>query len=148
VTRAIPEALTLIDFWEAHCVASGTAESRPLRASLRHQLASMTRRIHASGFCHHDLVWRNVLVTWQPPVEPKLWWIDCPRGTVRRWPFERHRGQLKDLASLDKRAVRHASQNERLAFVVEYLGQTRLDLKAKRLIRDTLAYRKKRWPGE
>lgn len=147
LTRTIPQALTLIDFWETHCPARVSASARQLRVSLRRQLAAMTRRIHAAGFFHYDLVWRNVLVTWQPPAEPQLWWIDCPRGRLSRWPIGRRRRQLKDLASLDKRAARHASRGERLAFVLEYLGQSRLDREAKRLIRDTLAYRKSRWPG-
>ena len=148
LTRAIPQALTLIDFWETHCPTRAAASSRHLRASLRRQLAAMTRRIHRAAFFHNDLVWRNVLVTWQPPAEPQLWWIDCPRGHFRRWPLGRHRRRLKDLASLDKRAARHASRGERLAFALEYLGQSRLDREARRLIRDTLAYRKSRWPDD
>jgi len=148
LTRAIPQALTLIDFWETQCPTRVTASARHLRVSLRRQLAAMTRRIHTAGFSHHDLVWRNVLVTGQPPAGPQLWWIDCPRGRFSRWPLGRRRRQLKDLASLDKRAARHASRGERLAFVLDYLGLSRLNPEAKRLIRDTLAYRKSRWPHD
>jgi len=148
VTRAIPEARTLVDFWKTRCPSRASTSARHLRGSLRRQLAVMTRRIHDAGFFHHDLVWRNVLVTWQPPAEPQLWWIDCPRGYFRRWPLGRRRAQLKDLASLDKHAVRHASRGERLVFVREYLGRSRLEPEAKRLIRDTLAYRRSRWPDD
>jgi len=148
LTRAIPQALTLIDFWQTHCPTRVTASARQLRVSLRRQLAAMTRRIHRAAFFHNDLVWRNVLVTWQPPAEPQLWWIDCPRGRFVRWLLGRRRRQLKDLASLDKRAARHASRGERLAFVLEYLGLSRLNREAKHLIRDTLAYRKSRWPDD
>jgi hypothetical protein len=148
LTRAIPQALTLIDFWETHCPTRVTASARHLRVSLRRQLAAMTRRIHTAGFFHHDLVWRNVLVTWRPPAEPQLCWIDCPRGRFNRWPPWRRRRRLKDLASLDKRAGRHATRGERLTFVLEYLGLSRLNPEAKRLIRDTLAYRKSRWPDD
>ncbi len=148
ITVAIPAALNLVDFLATHCPKRATAESRDLRASLRRQLAGMTRRIHQAGFFHHDLVWRNILVNWQPPAGPKVWWIDCPRGQFDRWSPWRHRRLLKDLASLDKSASKYCTRGERLAFIKEYLDKPRLDAEVRQLARAAIAYRKERWPED
>jgi hypothetical protein len=144
ITRAIPDATTLPEFIEANAGERAGA----VRATLSAQLAAMTRKIHDAGFFHHDLVWRNILVTWTPPAAPQLWWIDCPRGEFARWPLLHRRRRMKDLASLDKVASRLCRRRERIAFVKLYLGIQQLDRDAKKLIRDTLAYRKRRWPDD
>jgi tRNA A-37 threonylcarbamoyl transferase component Bud32 len=148
ITRAIPGAMPLIDFLQAHCPSRTDERSRILRDALRSQLARMTAQIHHAGFFHHDLVWRNILVTWQPPATPQIWWIDCPRGRFDRWSPWRQRRRLRDLASLDKCASTLCTRAERLAFVREYLGQRRLDSEGAELIRAALSYRKRRWPED
>jgi hypothetical protein len=148
ITRAIPDALTLTEFVQKHCPHRLTSESRFLRAILCRQLAELTRRMHAACFFHRDLVWRNVLVTGRPPAPPKIWWIDCPRGSFVRWSFLRSGPRLRDLASLDKSASRWCSAGERIQFVKLYLGKPRLDGEAKQLIRDELNFRKNRWPED
>ena len=142
VTRAIPNAQTLVEFWsERHA-------TRCERIALIEQLARWTRRIHDENFFHHDLVWRNILVNRDNHGTVRLWWIDCPRGARNRWSPLRNRKLLKDLASLDKSAARLCSRTERLRFVKTYLSLARLDAAAKKLIRDELAYRKSRWPED
>ena len=148
ITRSIECALPLHEFVKQNCPDRRSAHSRNLRATLLRELAGLTRRIHQADFYHHDLAWRNVLVTWQPAAEPRLWWIDCPRGQFDRWSPWRRRRLLKDLASLDKLASQYCSHGERLRFMSLYLGKSRLDAKARRLIRDVLAYRKRRWPED
>lgn len=148
ITRAIPDALTLIDFVRKRCPNRHTPEARRLRDSLCRQVAELTRRIHSAGFFHRDLVWRNILVTWRPPAAPQVWWIDCPRGGFVRWPFLRAGPRLRDLASLDKLASRWCSATERVRFAKLYLGRQHLDAAAKELIRDELRYRKDRWPED
>lgn len=147
LTEAIPNAMTLAEFFQAGAVR-GSPGDKPLRQTLRRQLADMTRRAHAAGFFHHDLVWRNLLVTHTPPREPQLWWIDCPRGQFDRWSPWRARRRIKDLASLDKVASQLCSRSERAAFVREYLSRDHLDSEARRLIRATLHYRRTRWPED
>lgn len=142
VTRAIIGAKTLVEFWSER-----TAAHRE-RAVLIEQLARWTRRIHDENFFHHDLVWRNILVSRDSTGAAQLWWIDCPRGAFNRWPPLRPRKQLKDFASLDKSAARLCTRTERLRFVKVYLGIARLNDTAKQLIRDELAYRKSRWPED
>lgn len=148
ITRAIPAALTLREFIEQRCPNRHTAEARRIRHGLARQLAEMTRRIHNAGFFHHDLVWRNILATHEPPTEPRLWWIDCPRGRFDHWSPWRRRRRLKDLASLDKLAARLCAAVERVEFAKRYLETPRLDERAKRVIRDVLRYRKTRWPDD
>lgn len=148
LTRAVENATPLIAFWKQHCASRSDAAAAALRASLGRQLADATRRIHEAGFFHHDLVWRNLLVTWQPPAEPVLWWIDCPRGVMDRGSPWRHRRRLKDLGSLDKSASKYCSRTERLRFLKRYLGKTRLDDAVKKLARDAVRYRRTRWPED
>jgi tRNA A-37 threonylcarbamoyl transferase component Bud32 len=148
ITRAIPGALQLIDFVAKHCPKRSASASRTLRSTLCRQLADMTRRIHDDGFFHHDLVWRNILVTVQPPAGPELWWIDCPRGRFDSWSPWRQRRRLRDLASLDKSASKYCSRGERVAFIKHYLRKPKLDAEAKQLIREALEYRRRRWPED
>jgi hypothetical protein len=147
VTRAIPEAQTLIEFINGPARDRSRADVRNLRRQLIEQLAEMTRRIHDAGFFHRDLFWRNVLVTTGPGKDARLWWIDCPRGGFARW-WTHRRGPIKDLACLDKSAGRWCTRGERVLFVKKYLGLARLDPAAKQRIRNILHYRKHRWPGD
>jgi hypothetical protein len=146
LTKAVPNQGTLVEFVEKVCPTRATTEARALRRCLIRQLAEMTHRIHAASFFHHDLVWRNVLVEYDPLREPRLWWIDCPRGGFDCWSPLRRRRRLKDLASLDKLAMQHCTRAERLQFLKAYLLKERLDDRVKRLARATVAYGQKRWP--
>ena len=148
ITRAIPEAMGLIEFLSKRCpLRSGPASAKSRRSALQ-QLAEMTRRIHGASFYHHDLVWRNILVTMDATGEPLVWWIDCPRGQFDRWSPWRRRRVLKDLASLDKSASKYCSRRERITFIKDYLGQSRLDAEARKWIHDALDYRRQRWPED
>ena len=146
VTRAIPCAQTLIEVFQQAGSERRAAQAKELRATLVQQLAAMTRLIHQKGFFHNDLFGRNILLTWESSVKPSLWWIDCPRGHFRR--FRVRAGRVKDLACLDKAAAKFCTRRERITFMKDYLGTKKLDAEAKRLIRDTLAYRKRRWPDD
>jgi len=146
LTRAVPDAQTLIEFVQSRCPGRATLPSRKLRLDIINQFAPMVARMHGRNFFHNDLVWRNILVTCPPQGTPGLWWIDCPRG---RFVWLKRRGlQLKDLAALDKQASRNCSRAERLAFLKAYLGKRRLDADGKRLAREILAYKHRRWSDE
>ncbi len=140
ITEAIPRAWTLPQFVDEFCPNRATAEGRILRDGICRQMAALTRRIHDGGFSHHDLYWRNILVTWTPPEPLKLWWIDCPRGGFSR----QRRRHIKDLASLDKMAAKHCTRSERLTFLKTYAGTD--DVKS--LAREVLTYRRRRWSNE
>jgi len=146
LTRAVMDAQTLIEFFQSRCLGRAMLASRKLRLDVITRFAPMVSRMHERKFFHNDLVWRNILVTCPPQGTPSLWWIDCPRGRFV-W-IKRHRLRLKDLAALDKQASRNCSRAERLAFVKAYLGKRRLDADAKRLAREILAYKRRRWRDE
>lgn len=139
LTRAVPAACELDDYL-------ATAPRREHRDDLRRELADMVRRLHAACFYHHDLVARNVLVSRADASRPRLFLIDCPRGAFAS--FGGPRKALRDLASLDKSAVRCCSRTERLRFLLEYLGQDRPDAKSRALARACLHYRRARWPED
>jgi len=146
LTRAVPEAQTLIEFVQARCPRRTSAASRKLRREIITRLAPMVGRMHRENFFHNDLVWRNILITCSQQDVPELWWIDCPRG--RFASLRRRRLQVKDLALLDKEGVRRCSRAERLAFVKAYLGRSRLDAEVKRLAKTILSYKRRRWRDE
>jgi tRNA A-37 threonylcarbamoyl transferase component Bud32 len=146
LTRAIPKAQTMVEFVQTRCPERAIVTSRKLRLEIITRLASMVARIHRVAFFHCDLVWRNILITHPAQGMPELWWIDCPRGRVAR--IARRRLRLKDLAALDKEAARRCSRAERLVFVKAYLGKKRLDAEAKKLAREVLAYKQRRWRDE
>lgn len=102
------------------------------------QLAEITRALHARGFCHNDLKWRNILVT-RDALLPRLYLIDCPTG--QRWPgFLLRRRVVKDLACLDKMAKYHLSRAQRMRFFKLYRHTERLSTFDKQTIRAVLAY--------
>ena len=139
LTRAIPESETLLEFYQRR-------PPRAERLAAARQLAEITRRLHAAHFFGRSLVWRNILVSREPGAGLKLHLIDCPRGGAALLGRERRR--LRDLATLDKGAREHCSRSERLAFLLAYRQQPRLDDAARALVRGTLDYARRRWPEE
>lgn len=148
ITREIPNAKTLVEFFQSDCRDRKKMEVRKLRKQLIEQLAGIARHLHNANFFHHDFVWRNILVTSSPATGAKLWLIDCPRGKFDSWSPLRQRRRLKDLASLDKVASQLCTRGERLLFLKIYLAKPRLDSEAKRLAGQIQDYRKNRWPED
>lgn len=134
VTEAIPDAEDL-----AHLARSGDPRLKDARwvASVSHQLAQATRAMHAAGFVHNDLKWRNLLVDRQDP--PRLHFIDCPNGSYWKGPFLQYR-IVKDLACLDKLAKYHLSRTQRLRFYLDYVQRPRLDAGDRQRIAKVLAF--------
>lgn len=148
VTRAIEGAVSLIEFADKNPQLSCSLENRARRSAVLEQVADMTRRIHDARFYHHDLVWRNILVTQNERGLPKVWWIDCPRGQFDRWSPWRRRKMIKDLASLDKVASQKCSRTERLRFLCSYLRRALPDAEVRQLARKVISYRRQRWPED
>lgn len=147
VTRAVRDAVTLLEFARTPGSNSLSAGNRQTRIGLSDELAAMVRRLHAGHFFHNDLYWRNVLVEWGADRAPRLWWLDCPRGKFRSWSPWRRRWQIKDLAALDVAASALCSRSERVRFIKDYLNAKKLDARSKALIRDVEGYRLRRWPS-
>lgn len=113
---------------------SGKAQ-RLFRRELIEALAQYVRRLHEHHFVHHDLFWRNVILSGRELSHFYL--IDAHKGRV--WmpvagPWER----AKDLATLDAVAPVFFRRTERLRFLLRYLGIGRLDHRARRLARRVL----------
>ena len=114
---------------------------RSWMAQVAAQVARLTQRMHAAGFVHNDLKWRNLLVTGGDV--PTVYLIDCPSGGFWRGPFLRYR-IVKDLACLDKMAKYHLARTRRLRFYLDYAGHARLDDDDKRRIRRIIHFFKGR----
>jgi tRNA A-37 threonylcarbamoyl transferase component Bud32 len=113
ITVSIPNARPLAEFVKSNQL------TREVRDMILRDLAHITRRAHHGRFVHRDLWVRNVLVSWQAPGRPAVWWIDSPKGSIWRLltPF----GKVLDLASLNKGAPKFTTRTERIRFLREYL---------------------------
>ena len=132
ITAGIPHATDLRQIAEE---GDPRLKSRRWRDGISHQLALATRTMHAHGFAHNDLKWRNLLVD----DAGRLFFIDCPTGGLWHGPFLRYR-IIKDLACLDKVAKYHLSRTQRLRFYLDYAQKERLDIANKKRIRKIVAF--------
>lgn len=137
----IPTA-TLVGYGLEHLERLATASDPCLRdrrwmAQVLRQVANITRTLHAAGFAHNDLKWRNLLV--DGGGSPTVYLIDCPSGGMWWGVFLKYR-IIKDLACLDKVAKYQLSRSQRLRFYLDYTGQRRLGVEDKQRIRKILAF--------
>lgn len=139
LTRAVPNACGLDDFFKMNL-------SWTERRKVLDELANSLRRLHAASFFHHDLVWRNILVSRDANGLPHLFLIDCPRGAQSSSGVAHKR--LRDLASLDKSAALFCSRAGRLRFLLRYAGKKKCDDETRALVRACLKYRRDRWPED
>jgi len=110
-------------------------EQRRQRRELIESLARMVRRLHAHGFVHHDLFWRNILLSGRKL--DRFYLIDAHKG--RRWfPLTGPLARARDLAALDAPAPGWFRRSERLRFLLRYLEKPRLDSAGRRLARRIL----------
>jgi len=127
VTAEIPDT---VDLWRLAHEKDPRLESRRWWDGVSRQIAAATRTMHAHGFAHNDLKWRNLLVDGAGT----LYLIDCPTGGFWKRPFLNYR-IVKDLACLDKVAKYHLSRTRRLRFYLDYAQKKKLDAADKRRIR-------------
>lgn len=128
VTEEIPDTLDLAHLAHTHDARLG--DRAWLRAVSR-QIAAMARIMHAAGFAHNDLKWRNLLV--DGAARPTVYLIDCPTGAYYRGALLEYR-VVKDLACLDKLARTTLSRTQRLRFYLDYAQQARTSAADRRRI--------------
>ena len=134
ITEEIPNTTDL----ERLATASDPClRDRRWMAQVLRQVANITRTLHAAGFAHNDLKWRNLLV--DGGGSPTVYLIDCPSGGMWWGVFLKYR-IIKDLACLDKVAKYQLSRSQRLRFYLDYTGQRRLGVEDKQRIRKILAF--------
>ena len=131
ISEGIPEPLALSKF------IRDLLPSRPAstRRECIERLAALTRRLHEQRFVHHDLFWRNIILTGESLDRFAL--IDAHKGRVWRAGAER-RSRAADLAALDAPAPWFFRRTERLRFFLLYRGHARLSPADKALLRATL----------
>lgn len=126
LTRAVPNAVPLDRVPEC---------TGPLRRYLLDQTAAIVSRMHAVGFYHIDLQWRNLLVSDDGTDAPEVYVIDSARGGPRRWRILREHGRLRDLSSLSKEARHRLTSREQLRWLRFHLGVRRFAPAHRALIR-------------
>jgi tRNA A-37 threonylcarbamoyl transferase component Bud32 len=143
VTNAIHDSIDLEDFaltiWCHWPRARRMGTARAIAATLLKQ----ARTAHLSGFFHHDLKWRNILVN--RAGEPgSLVWIDAPRASRMRW--RERRGVITDLSGLARIAISLFSRFELMRFLHLYLGEGGSSADAKKLFRQVQRHLGRRMP--
>ena len=101
------------------------------RNALSHKLAGLIRRFHDQGFNHQDLYLNHIFMD----SERRFYLLDLQRVELRSL-LHSYR-VIKDLAQLNYSAKTkgHLSSGRRLRFLLFYLGLTRLDEHARRMLR-------------
>jgi hypothetical protein len=139
LTRAVPNSETLIQF-----LSEGKATTAD-RDSIRKQLANLMRLMHEAKFYHNDIYFRNILVSRNGDGLTQLSLIDCPRGSYSTFlPISNHR-QIKDIAAIDRDALKYCKRKDRLCFIKEYLKIDKLNNNSKKIISRIEYYRHNRW---
>lgn len=138
ITEAQEEAIPMESYLRQNEV------SLKRRIKMAKTLGTWMSRIHATGFYHKDIHWRNILVR-RRNAQEELFWIDCPRGRFHRLPPVRRHWQIKDCAILDKYASVLCSRKERLAFLSAYMGQSHEAAAVTDMAETISAFRKKRY---
>jgi hypothetical protein len=82
--------------------------------------------VHAAGFEHGQLFWRNFLVRLGPTGDPEFFFLDARPRRGRRWLGRSARWWLDELAHVAASAVPFTTRAERLRFLREYFGAERL----------------------
>jgi hypothetical protein len=126
LTRAIPNAESLDQV---------RAYPAPLRRHLLELTAAIVARMHAAGFFHIDLQWRNLLIADNGAEMPEIHIIDSSRGGLRRGRVLKEHGRLRDLSSLSKEARRRLTPREQIRWLRAYFAVRRLSLTHRALIR-------------
>lgn len=135
ITEEVPGARNLTTF--ARDVITGRASlDDEQRALLVRRLARQVAELHAAGFAHGQLFWRNVLVRIGPTGEPEFFFLDVrPRRGGRRLG-RRGNWWLHELSHLAASAQPFTSRRERVRFLTEYYGARRLSPDVRQQIRE------------
>lgn len=132
ISEGVCDPMPLDRFIRDWLSAQSPAQQRAFRRELIAKLAAYTKRMHDHHFVHHDLFWRNIILSGGKLKQFNL--IDAHKGRV--WPvWSEQRSRAKDLAALDSAAPHFFRRTERLAFLLAYLGRRKLTPQDKDLVR-------------
>jgi len=105
--------------------------SEQKKAELIIEVAKALRQMHDHGFEHHDLFFRNMMISGQDI--SNLYIMDAPRAYF--WPqFIMRMRRSVDLAALDSAATQLFTRSQRMRFMHLYLNCNKLTDQNKKLI--------------
>lgn len=143
ITEEVPEACNLTTF--ARDVAIGRERlSRGQRLVMIDRLARQVAEMHAAGFAHGQLFWRNVLVRPGLDGTPEFFFLDA--RSLPPWRRLKAGGDWwqRELAHLTVSALPFTTRTERLRFLLRYFGVRRLSPQVKMHAR-AIAAGARRW---
>ncbi len=145
ITEEVPGARNLTSL-ACDVQAGRCAVSPELRRAIARRLARQVARMHAAGFAHGQLFWRNTLIRFDLTGQPEFFFLDVRPRRGGRHMARRPRWWLTELAHLAASALPFSTRTERLRFLHEYYGARRLSPNLKQHYReiDRLA---QRWVG-
>jgi hypothetical protein len=125
ITEEAPGTCTLMKFADDVATGQRALDGRRRRAIVR-ALAAQIAELHATGFSHGNLFWRNVLIRFGPDGSPEFFLVD-PQPLLRWRGFPApERWYRIELAQLAVSAGRFATTAEMVRFARFYYGVRRL----------------------
>src|SRR5262245_31827797 len=124
ITEGVPDPTPLHEFLSHTLPSVPPAARAGKRRELIHKLARCARRLHRHRFAHHDLFWRNVILSGQSLEHFFL--IDAHKGACWK-PGGELRARAQDLACLDAAAPWFFHRTERLRFYLAYAEKRKLE---------------------
>lgn len=120
ITRALPEAISLYEYWVAHVLEAGPRGRYRNACAVIESAAGTLAHAHQYGFHHRDLHAANLLAAGGPDHPPRVVFVDLHNvRTQRRVPDGK---AIRNLAQLGQWFQRHATRTERLRFLRHYLA--------------------------
>lgn len=147
ITEEVPEARNLTTF--ARDVAAGRQPlTRTQRLAAIDALARQVADMHAAGFSHGQLFWRNILTRFGPDGLLEFFFLDAqPTPRWRRLGSGADWWQ-RELSHLTVSALPFTTRSERLRFLLRYWGAERLNAEVKAAARDLMALARVQQPHE
>jgi len=143
VTKEIPDTVNLMQFARDQWFNMAEPERSATYQQIADRLCVQVKKMHALGFFHHDLKWKNVLLRqdedgWHPI------WIDSPRGALVC--LRKRRSVIIELGRLGRLAAYYLSTKQQLRWLHDYLGDEATKKDVKKLYYDVKDYLDRRRP--
>lgn len=126
ITESVPKAMPLSSFIKAFSGRRQTPTEVMARREILTSLARQVREMHAAGFVHRDLFWRNVLIRPLPDNRWEFYFLDASVGKRIRVEQWRHDSIVRDIAAMSVLAPDFCSKADQLRFLRVYLDTERL----------------------
>ena len=124
ITEEVPDACNMTTF--AGDVRAGRRLLPPeRRGAMVRRLAEQVARMHAAGFSHGQLFWRNILARQCPDGAPEFFFLDAQPRSWRQFGSNSNWWQ-RELAHLTVSALPFTTATERLRFLLHYFDAARL----------------------